>query len=308
MTSEEMETTLASLGIKVLSNRGSELQASCPAHKDRTGHEDRNPSWWINADTGQHICFSCHFKGSLYGLISYVKGIDFDKAKDWMDSPDALVQRFHRVTNEKKQPIEEPSLITESMLSAFVDPPAEALTSRGLLLTSAQHYQVLWDHRKNNWILPVRDLQGKLLGWQEKGFASRYFNNQPPKMKKSHSLFGYQQYKGGDMIVVESPLDTVRLHSLGFTGGVATMGALVSQSQLNAIRGADRIIFAMDNDLAGTSSSVELLNKCQEMGVEAWFFNYQHTDMKDVGAMSLDEIRLGLEKAKHIAQGKKAVV
>jgi hypothetical protein len=64
----------------------------------------------------------------------------------------------------------------------------------------------------------------------------------------------------------------------------------------------------MDNDLAGTSSSMELLNKCQEMGVEAWFFNYQHTDMKDVGAMSLDEIRLGLEKAKHIAQGKKAVV
>lgn len=308
MTSDEMETTLASLGIKVISSRGSELQAHCPAHKERTGNEDRNPSWWINADTGQHICFSCQFKGGLYGLISYVKGIDFDHARDWMDSPNALIQRFNKITEIKKQPIEEPTLVTESMLSAFIDPPAEALLSRGLTSNATRYYGVLWDHRKNNWIIPVRDFHGKLLGWQEKGFKTRYFNNQPPKMKKSNSLFGYQQYAGGDMIVVESPLDVVRLYSLGFTGGVATMGALVSQNQLTAIRGADRIIFAMDNDLAGTSSSMELLNKCQEMGVEAWFFSYKHTDMKDVGAMSLDEVRLGLEKARHIAQGKKAVV
>lgn len=304
MSVEEMEDTLSRLGIEVISTRGDEIQAHCPGHKARTGHEDRNPSWWINAETGQHICFSCQFKGGLYTLISEVNGLDFDEAKDWFNSSDALVQQFNRIITPKKQQEEELTLVTESMLSAFVDPPAEALKDRGLLLSSAQHYGVLWDHRKGNWIIPVRDLQGKLLGWQEKGHGTRYFNNQPPKMKKSHSLFGYQQYTGGNMIVVESPLDVVRLHSLGFTGGVATMGALVSDTQFNAIRGGERIIIAMDNDQAGHASSKELLYKCREMGVEAWFFDYRHTDMKDVGAMSLDEIKSGLENARHIARGR----
>ena len=57
MTIEEMEDTLERLGIEVVSTRGSEIQGYCPAHVERTGHEDRNPSWWINSDTGAHICF-----------------------------------------------------------------------------------------------------------------------------------------------------------------------------------------------------------------------------------------------------------
>ena len=59
MTVEEMEDTLARLEIAVTSIRGVEIQALCPAHFERTGKEDHNPSWYINADTGAHICFSC---------------------------------------------------------------------------------------------------------------------------------------------------------------------------------------------------------------------------------------------------------
>ena len=78
MTTDEMIETLSLLGIEVSETRGSEIQARCPAHVQRTGHEDRNPSWWINADTGAHICFSCQFKGGLQSLVSYMRGIDFE--------------------------------------------------------------------------------------------------------------------------------------------------------------------------------------------------------------------------------------
>ena len=54
MTIEEMEATLADLGIKVIGARGWEVQGECPAHEERTGHPDRNPSWYINADSGAH--------------------------------------------------------------------------------------------------------------------------------------------------------------------------------------------------------------------------------------------------------------
>jgi DNA primase len=106
------------------------------------------------------------------------------------------------------------------------------------------------------------------------------------------------------MIAVESPLDVVRLASVGITGGVATYGAIVSTAQFNLLRGAERLIFALDNDNAGQSASMTMLELCKEMGKEAWFFNYSHTDMKDVGAMSKVEIESGLETAKHMVRGK----
>jgi len=136
---------------------------------------------------------------------------------------------------------------------------------------------------------------------------TRFFRNQPVGVPKSNALFGYKQYKGGDMIVVESPLDVVRLASVGISGGVSTYGAIVSMQQFNIMRGADRLIFAMDNDQAGKESSVNLLILCQEYGVDAWFFNYNQTDMKDVGAMSKSEIVYGLENARHMVNGKKAL-
>lgn len=309
MTVEEMEQTLSRLGIEVISTRGDEIQAHCPAHKDRTGKEDRNPSWWINADTGQHICFSCEFKGGLYTLIGYVGGVEADGVREWLSSTDSLVSRFKQITKEERPVIEEPTVVTESMLSAFVEPPSEALLSRGLSSNASRYYGILWDQRKDNWIIPVRDIySGKLLGWQEKGYASRYFNNQPPKMQKSKSLFGYHQYSSGDMVVVESPLDVVRLSSVGVSGGVATYGTAMSMVQFQAIRGADRIVFALDNDGAGKAASSNAYQLCKDMGVEAWFFSYKHTDMKDVGAMSRDEILTGIESAKHIANGLKVLL
>lgn len=110
------------------------------------------------------------------------------------------------------------------------------------------------------------------------------------------------------MIVVESPLDVVRLASLGFTGGVATYGALVSSAQFNLIRGGERVVIAMDNDEAGHKSSMSLYTLCREMDKEAWFFNYNQLDVKDIGGMSLDEVTFGIENAKHIAKGWRAVV
>ena len=61
MTVEEMEDLLERLSIEVVSIHGDEIKAHCPAHLERKGREDTNPSWYINADTGVHNCFSCHF-------------------------------------------------------------------------------------------------------------------------------------------------------------------------------------------------------------------------------------------------------
>lgn len=308
MTVEEMESVLETLGIKAIGSRGVEIQAECPGHEERTGHKDRNPSWYINADSGAHICFSCGFKGNIYSLTSYLNGAPIDFEVNEEEASIKLSGRLFKLLHPEEIKKEQDSHpITESMLSAFITPPDEALISRGLSKVAAESYELLWDRLRGNWIIPVRNPKGALLGWQEKGYRVRYFNNYPKGMKKGKSLFGYKQYASGDMVVVESPLDVIRLASVGITGAVATYGCSITGDQLELIRGADRVIFALDNDDAGKAASHDMLTRCLSLNTEAWFFNYDGLDVKDVGAMSRDEIVFGLANARHMTRGVRAI-
>lgn len=303
MTVDQMQTFLTGLGITPVSVRGSEVQAHCPAHEQRTGHPDNNPSWWINSDTGQHICFSCQFKGGMSTLVMYFTDGDLTNYKEFIDSPSHMMSRLKSVMAQRTE-IEEYVEVTESMLSAFIAPPEMALLGRGISPSAAKHHGILWNNQKDSWILPVRHmLNNVLLGWQEKGTVNRFFNNYPPKMKKSLSLFGFDKYDGGDMVVVESPLDVARMTSVRVSGGVSTYGTQVSINQFNAMRGASRLIIAMDNDDAGRKATENLYHLCKEHGKEAWFFDYSNTDVKDIGAMSKVEIESGIENARHIMRG-----
>jgi len=308
MKLEQMENVLYRLNIEPVSIRGSEILALCPGHKEITGKEDHNPSWWINSGTGAHICFSCGFKGNLWSLIATVQGyrdangfLDYADAKDWLylsaDNP-SLYDMDDDAEDESvfKEVID----ITEARLAVFDLPPEHALAARGFTKQAAIKHQLLWDKNYSNWISVIRDpYTNKLLGWQEKGFSRRYFRNYPTGVEKSTTLFGLNQYRGGQMIVLESPLDVIRLESIGISGGVATYGSYVSDIQLELIKDANEILFAFDNDDAGNKTSARML----DLPIDAWYFNYSHTDMKDIGAMSKAEIQTGIETAMHSVNG-----
>jgi DNA primase len=316
MRLEEMERVLERLGIDPIQARGSEIMALCPGHKEMTGKEDRKPSWWINADTGAHICFSCGFKGSLFSLIATTQSLrDANGMLDYADAKDWLYLGFEGINlgnddDQDDEPVfKEVTQITESRLALFTTPPPYALKARGLTEEATKKHELLWDPKESNWITVIRDPRlNNLLGWQEKGFSRRYFKNYPPGVEKSTTLFGFNQYKGGQMIVVESPLDVVRLTSLGISGGVSTYGSLLSKTQISIIREADDIVFALDNDESGNNASKKMLELSFELGFEARFFNYAHTEMKDVGGMSKSEINIGLHNAKHSVHGLRALL
>ena len=301
MKVEEMESVLDRLGVEYVGSRGDEIQGYCPGHEARTGKVDRNPSWYINSETGAHICFSCQFKGSLQSLVSYLNGFEtIDEAKEWINIGGELSEALERALTKKKEVFEELVYVSEATLAAFVEPPSHALRSRGLTQDAAYLHEILWDSLRENWVIPIRDPESKMLmGWQEKGFVGRYFRNQPQGMQKSLSLFGYDKYTGGDMILVESPLDVVRLESVGISGGVASFGTAVSEEQIRLLKSADRVIIAMDNDQPGQYASSQVLTSLLELEKDAWFFNYGDSDVKDVGAMSRQEILNGIDSAVH---------
>jgi DNA primase len=314
----DVEQVLLRLGIDA-NQRNSELTGYCPMHLERVGREDSNPSWSINVETGVHHCFSCGYKGSLLSLVADINEFltqwgryDYDAAKDWLRSQievdfEALKKHLEELRNSYVAPTK-PLEMSEARLAVFTEPIQEALDARALTAEACELYGVKWELKNNLWITPIREPKTfKLLGWQEKGQKSRTFRNRPMGVVKSSTLFGIDTWKGGTMIIVESPLDAVHLASCGYTGGLATFGASISEAQIDLMRMADRLIIAFDNpkiDAAGEKASKAILST---PGLEPIFFSYGDLGVKDIGDMTAEMIGAGLENAKHCVYGEKAI-
>ena len=322
----DIPLVLENLGIDY-SMRGVEALGLCPMHERRTGKADHSPSWSINTDTGQHICFSCGYKGNIVQLVCDVQefytstwgevtGYDFLAGRTWLASVSQIsLEKMLEIVSTMPSyqgPIPKPLEMSEARLAVFVEPPQSALVSRKLTSEAAEQYGVLWDSKREAWILPLRvPHENSLLGWQEKGTINRTFMNRPTGLKKSSTLFGIENQIDELAIVVESPLDAVRIASAGIAGAVATCGAIVSEAQVKLLRGSDRIIAAFDNpkvDAAGKKASDEMCAYARKYGLNLSFFNYGDSGKKDPGDLTDEEIVWGIANAKTALLGEKAYV
>jgi len=145
-----------------------------------------------------------------------------------------------------------------------------------------------------------------LLGWQEKGARGRFFKNQPAGVKKSKTVFGVQIMSSKHtLIVVESPLDAVRLTGLGHNA-ISTYGAIISEDQAKIMRRATKVIAAFDNDKAGHTANEQIRVMARKYGMDLYYFNYRGIDVKDVGDMTEVEVEHGIKTAKTSILGKAA--
>jgi DNA primase len=307
----DVEKVLLNLELPLYSQRGVEVNGLCPMHKKRTGKEDQHPSWWINSETGVHICFSCGYKGNIYTLVADVKGISYFDAQDYIGESaevplDSLMRRIKDLP-EYIQPEEPVIAMSEARLAVYTAPPDIELKKRFLTRDAVIVHGVLWDTKNEAWILPIRDADnGSLLGWQEKGARGRFFKNQPAGVKKSKTVFGVQLMSSTqDLIVVESPLDVVRLTGLGHNA-ISTFGAILSEDQAKIMRRASKIIAAFDNDKAGHTANEQVRVLARKYGMDLYYFNYRGIDVKDVGDMTEAEIEHGIKTAKTSILGKAA--
>lgn len=307
----DVEKVLLGLDLPLYSQRGVEVNGLCPMHKKRTGKEDQHPSWWINSETGVHICFSCGYKGNIYTLVADVKGISYFDAQDYIGENsevplDSLMRRIKDLP-QYVQPEEPVIAMSEARLAVYTEPPDIELKKRFLKRGAVTVHGVLWDANNEAWILPIRDADtGALLGWQEKGARGRFFKNQPAGVKKSKTVFGVQIMNAThDLIVVESPLDAVRLTGLGHNA-ISTFGAIISEEQAKIMRRASKVIAAFDNDKAGHTANEQIRVMARKYGMDLYYFNYRGIDVKDVGDMTEAEVEHGIKTAKTSILGKAA--
>ncbi len=272
----DVRRTLELLDVGVDREIDDELVCLCPMHEARTGKEDAHPSWSINADSGLFNCFSCGYRGNVRTLIRDLLG---DEPTAWLISNDLV--DFGNV-QERSKPA--PPEFDPASLVLAGDPPKRSIEDRGLSLEQCQRFGVRWS--RNQWIIPVEDPSGTVLGVQRKGRRGATIND-PKYMHKRSALFGYSQLSDADpWILVESPLDVVRMASVGVEGGLASFGASVSREQLELLAEAPSLVVALDDDTAGVTASLKVW-KALRSRTRLSFLNYDYADgAKDPGELS----------------------
>lgn len=275
MSSRNVVDILEQLGMQVANVGTKEIAAHCPFHKDS------HPSFSINAETGLWICYQCSSSGTLSMLITQVG--------NGANPVEVLRKLRHDRTRKKKEPEPEPEPAVDPFVlfakyESFGRPPLWAIDDKKITEEASARYGLRWDH---GWIIPIWSAEEMpdLLGWQFK--RMEYVSNYPKAVKKSTTLFGYRELTSTTVVVVESPLDVVRLAAVG-VAAVAPYGAYVSNKQLQLLIGcADRIILAFDNDDAGREQQDKIYPKlARKMPTTKAIFPH-----KDPGDLSDEEVR-----------------
>lgn len=246
MVTLAVEDVLEQLGIKV-STVGREISARCPFH------EDRHPSFSINPQNGLWVCFQCQRSGNLEQLIESCEGgLGKLDAESIMRETRFRALKARSAAKPRPDPTIEPHYLA-ARFESFREVPDWALEERFLERQVAQRYSIRWE---KGWVIPVWSPAGGLWGWQFKRLD--VVLNYPPAMKKGQTLFGLREFAGGDVWLVESPLDVVRLACVGVPA-VASFGAMVSRAQVRlVIDAAEKIHLAMDADKEGQDQTRKL--------------------------------------------------
>lgn len=276
---------LEDLGIENLKEGTKEISGSCPLHPERLGRQDRHASWSINKYTGAHNCFSCGWKGNLEILYRDITGeIPIDIVSDIQtESLSTIGSKLREVTlSETKQDL-------DWHLPDLRPVPDKLREHRHLKADALDLYGVGWDSDTLCWVIPIKNERGEVIGAQYKQTGSFY--NQPDKVPKSECLFGLDVVDSGHaIVVVESPLDAVRLYGIGIPA-VALYGAQPSWSQARLLSCHFYIaVLAFDKDEAGAKGNSDLSYKLDRLGLGHIMFDMGHIHGKDPGDEPDDEV------------------
>lgn len=260
-------------------------------------HDDHNASMCVNAHKGVFICYSCRTKGPLRMVAAKIR-----KPLTTLHTTES-VRRYRQRLSEVPT-IEEVRALPDDWLKQFAVESTSYWHGRGLTPSSIAAWGLGYDRRTNSATIPIRDLEGRLLGVIRRRLAHnavpRYLY--PKGFKISWHLFGMHRAIAEDVgciTITEGSIDAMLLWQIGYPA-VALLGSRLSPHQFSLLkqRAPDRIIVCMDNDEAGGEASANVI---QALAAEPRFsvrkVVYRAGDRKDPGEMSKADRKRLMEEA-----------
>jgi Toprim-like/CHC2 zinc finger len=286
-------TLVSQAGVRNLRVSGNEIWGSCPNHSP-----DADPSWSINRVTLLHHCFACHYSGTLTSLLIDLTGSAPADLEDTLRT-DSFLRTMAKARQEPEDTLAPvlPILTDWALLNILKDVPRKLLARRWLQRAAVDAYGVRWQPETRQWVLPLRSPSGDLLGAQYRQVGSVL--TLPEGVHKGSTLFGLHFIQEYDQaVLVESPLDAVRLFGLGIPA-IASLGAWVSMAQIILMARAFSVMYiALDDDKAGRQGAAAAHQGLRKNGCASvpWLYrglkDSEGHKVKDLGDVASDDALL----------------
>lgn len=292
--SDDLTEVLTGLGVEIRRVQNDEINGKCPVHHLAKGRESTRYSWYLNIDSGLWYCFSCGARGNLSMLVSQMTD---DPSALWSIQSHLITSGLQRLTSEEKEIHEVRVSVDWGQYSRFTALPKPIQQQRRLTDEAIQRYGIRWDTDNKATVIPIVSPLGELWGWQLKKVG--WVRNHPEGVHKGDTLFGIERAHAPVALLLESPLDVVRFHSVyegGDISAVASFGANISANQIKVLTNRfDGLIVALDNDQAGRIETKRLVRSLPSFRNGLKYWKYED-DIKDLGDMTDGQIIKGIQR------------
>ena len=279
----DVREVVESLEISVSHEDTEELYCHCPFH------QDKNPSFNINKESGLWHCFAGCGGGNLVQLVQKMNDCNELKAMSYIasfgeDIDLSLIDDMPTRDSNK--------YYSEKELKRYREVLPEYLIDRGFDELTLRKWEVGYDTNNNLVVIPVRDESSRL-----RGVIYRRTDNERPKYKYSKNLqtsrllFGLYMYpKENTYVLVEGSLDAIWLDKHGYRG-IALLGSVMSREQEELIRQrVDKLILCLDNDRPGQEGQENII---QRLWPDVMLYTVElgpHKDIQEVSKEGIQEI------------------
>lgn len=284
--SHNIEKIFDRLNISFLDRGNGCFQAACPCKQHGGDRNNRTAFSW-KSDIGRWICWTHHceenFGSDIFGLVRSILGIGFSDTIKWIE--DNLSENNIDISSpvkpiiiNKPQTIHIHDPLSENNIK-FLKPDPIYLINRGFSKEILRDYQIgLWQRKgtfmNDRVIVPIRDHDGFLIGYSgrtihnesyfieknieyRKWIHGRSFNQWPKigELFTGSILFNLNRAKSrikpkNRIILVEGPLDGIKLEMAGIHNWIATLGTKFSSNHRTLLvkYGITDLFVAYDND------------------------------------------------------------
>lgn len=285
------------------------VTAACPVHNG-----ERQDAWSWHLDKEVWQCFSrgCHdnFNKDVFGLVMGVLDCSFPDACKFVEkivesAGINVDEASHLHTNKQfvKRTKKEATIYAEESIQkllyhAYLEGrgyPKELIESYHIGVTSDGYKQM-----SNRLIIPIRNIDSQIVGFTGRTLFPNWKEKRIPKWVHSKGFIGAENLfnidraakhieESGSAILVEGPLDVLRLEHAGIHNGVAIFGRKLQNGQIALLAkcNAQNLIVALDADTAGRSGAETAFNTAKS------FFNVTIVDLQDgdVGDLTIERAR-----------------
>lgn len=270
---------LEALGVRNISDNGTEISFSCPFPGHT--HGDHRPSARMNSRTTAWYCHGCKRHGNAvtftaglqdvtnhvaYNWIvsAYGEGLKDVSAEDFVDELDVL---FGPELEEQEEQVI-PAPVSEATFLPLEKWPVGAAyymhMARGFGRETILNYGLMYDPKWHRVVTSIRDEGGRLVGWKGRALPGerqgpKYFVY-PPEYSAAKYVYLLDSFRAHDdtIIVCEGEWNALMMRQHGWGNAVGLPGSHLSHRQAGLIVNAARnAVLIFDSDEAGFRGATE---------------------------------------------------